>query len=138
SGFVRSPQVGTRQGPPDAAKGWCSGTPKRFPQLGVPPESGQGPPGGRPCRVEAANRELNVPQHRVHLEREPRITGSLGELGGVLRTCEVARHVTGDPAQASIRREQERMPGRIPQSLDGRARLLEEAVRLALADAGDA
>ena len=77
-------------------------------------------------------------QHRVHLERERRVVGTLGELGGALRTGEVLRHVAREPAQASVGREQERVTSRIPQSLGDRARLLEEASGLPLFDARDA
>ena len=90
------------------------------------------------ARIEAADRELRMRQHGVHLERERRVARFLGELRGALRTREVLRHVAGEPAQASVRREQERMTARIPQSLGDGACLLEEVLRLALFDAGDA
>ena len=40
--------------------------------------SAQGSPGGGPCGIEAADRELRVRQHRAHLEREHRVVGSVG------------------------------------------------------------
>ena len=74
----------------------------------------------------------------MHLERERRVIGSLGELRRSLRTREVLGHVTREPAQASVRREQERVTSRIPQPLGDRACLLEEVLGLPLFDARDA
>ncbi len=120
------PEVGARQGPPDAAKNRGGGTPERFPQLGVPREAGQGALGARPRGMEAADPELRVRQHCQHLERERVVVGFLGELRGPLRTREVLGHVAREAAEASIGREQERVGPPIPQSLDDRSCLFEE------------
>ncbi len=136
--FGRVPLVNARQRPPDATEGRCGGTPDRLPQPVKPGELGQGSLGNGARGLEAADRQLRVRQHRVHLKRERRVVGSLGELGGSLRTGEVLRYVAREPAQASVGGEQERVTSRIPQSLGDRAGLLEEVLGLPLFDARDA
>ena len=121
-----SSQVGARQRPPDSAEGGGGGTPERLPQLGVLRELGQGPLGDRARGIEVADPEVRVRQHGAHFEREPRVVGSFGELSGSLRTDEVLCHVAGEPAQAAVGREQERVTCPISQSLDERAGLLEK------------
>src|SRR4029450_12538946 len=55
-----------------------------------------------------------------------------------LRTREVLPHVAREPAQASVRREQERVAGLVLKSLGDRACLVEEVPCLALLDSGEA
>src|SRR5262249_41965484 len=135
--FERAPEVCARQGPPHAAQAGCGGTPDRFPQPGNLRKLAERALGGGPGRSEAADGELRVRQHGAHLELEPRVD-SFGELQSVFRACEVLRHVAGEPTQASVGREQERVPCRVLKSFGDRLRLVEEAPCLALLYPGDA
>ena len=70
-----------------------------------------------PARMDAARLLLGL-EHGV---------GSFGELRSALRACEVLPHVAREPAQASVRREQERVACLVGKSLGDRARLALEA-----------